>query len=717
MPQISAASFSPSGTPFPFAEFCPTLSCLASGVHSRSFAFQVSIKWDSTLTCPIGNQQVQGVPDASAEGEPDCEDPADLALQADNGDSTSSVNLFAGNVGGKTVDACCVPVEEEEVGTDYRTSNALRIGGLYLGTICDDPEAALAEAPYANRLAKRPPCPDEKDHISQALGGIIQGFASGVTSVQSDEGMQAAGISMPEALEMEVLYQPFLTHESKGSASKGGQPSGTAKGDVPEGFVVILGAAPWVPAVGAVDRAGNVVATGQGTVAGIADITVTFTGTFVAGRLSGVYTMGSGGGFPGGRPVVYQIDATLDVWEAFWSGIAETLLGAAEGLAMLNIEAPFGGVDFSPPIFNAAGDLLVAQAGALFQTVDQEEFEPPEPMQEAFEGIETGLNQLADDVATSTLISRTAVEADVRRAATLFGEAADLREEMNELVTVAPTIELLESITDWREALTEAGVALQTLSGSLLGGPFATVSSASFIGPVAAAEQIVSGFGLGLGAAERSAATIPLPTTLGNRSILVTDSLGVERLAGLFFSSDGQFNFWIPAGTAEGPAVLTVFVGDQVIATGRVVIREIAPGIFTANASGQGVPAAFYLRFRGAEQTALELLFDPLAALGERVPLPIDFGGEDEQVFIAFFVTGTRGANAGVTATIDGEDVPATPIVESQQFVGVEQFNVGPIQRSLIGRGVVELAAEVDGVPFNIVQVNTGASVALASRD
>ena len=415
--------------------------------------------------------------------------------------------------------------------------------------------------------------------------------------------------------------------------------------------------------------------------------------------------------------MVYRVDAKLDVWEAFWSGIAETLLLAAEGLAMLNIEAPFSGVDFSPPIFNAAGNLFVAQAGALFQTVDEEEFDPPEPMQEAFEGIETGLNQLADDVATSTLISRTAVEADVRRAATLFGQAADLRERMNELVTVAPTIELLEVITDWREALTEAGVVLQALSGSLLGGPFATVSGASFIGPVAAAEQIVSGFGVGLGAAVGIADTIPLPTTLGNRSILVTDSLGAERLAGLFYSSDGQFNFWIPAGTAQGPALLTVFAGSQIIATGRVVVREIAPGIFTANASGQGVPAAFYLRFRGFEQTAQELLFDPLAPLGERVPLPIDFGGEDEQVFIAFFVTGTRGANGGVTVTIDGEDVPTSPIVESQQFVGVEQFNVGPIQRTLMGRGVVDLAAKVDDVPANTVQVNMGAGVALASRD
>ena len=228
----------------------------------RSFAFPVSVKWDSTLTCPIGNQQVQGDPDASAEGEPGCADAADLAVQADNGDSTSSVNLFAGNAKGETVDACCVPLEEEEVGTDYRTSNALRIGGLYLGTICDDPEAALAEARYTNRLAKRPPCPDAKDHVSQALGVIIQGFASGVTSVQSDEGMQAAGISMPEELPMEVLYQPYLTHESKDSEPKGGRPGSAAKGEIPEGTIVILGAAPWVPAIGEVDRAGNVAAAG-----------------------------------------------------------------------------------------------------------------------------------------------------------------------------------------------------------------------------------------------------------------------------------------------------------------------------------------------------------------------------------------------------------------------------------------------------------------------
>ena len=115
-----------------------------------------------------------------------------------------------------------------------------------------------------------------------------------------------------------------------------------------------------------------------------------------------------------------------------------------------------------------------------------------------------------------------------------------------------------------------------------------------------------------------------------------------------------------------------------------------------------GVPAAFYLRFRGAEQTAQEFVFDPTAALGAREPVLIDFGDEDEQLFIAIFGTGMRRGSV-VTATIDGEDVPVSPVVGLEDFVGLDQANVGPIPRSFIGRGLVELRLFIDGIPTNVV--------------
>ena len=106
-----------------------------------------------------------------------------------------------------------------------------------------------------------------------------------------------------------------------------------------------------------------------------------------------------------------------------------------------------------------------------------------------------------------------------------------------------------------------------------------------------------------------------------------------------------------------------------------------------------GVPAAFYLRFRGA---------DPTAPLGARDPVLIDFGDEDEKVFIAICGTGMRRGST-VTATIDGEDVAVSPVVALEAFVGLDQANVGAIPRSFIGRGGVELRLFIDGIPTNVL--------------
>ena len=169
---------------------------------------------------------------------------------------------------------------------------------------------------------------------------------------------------------------------------------------------------------------------------------------------------------------------------------------------------------------------------------------------------------------------------------------------------------------------------------------------------------------------------------------------------------------------------------DEFTSTRTFLVVAASPSIFTANADGQGVPAAFYLRFRGAEQTALEFVFDQTVPLGAREPLLIDFGGEDEQVFIAIFGTGMRGGTVVramldfggedeqvfiaifgtgmrggtvVRAMLDGEDVPVSPVFPHEQFVGLDQANVGAIPRSFLGRGIVELKLTIDDIDSNSV--------------
>ena len=98
-----------------------------------------------------------------------------------------------------------------------------------------------------------------------------------------------------------------------------------------------------------------------------------------------------------------------------------------------------------------------------------------------------------------------------------------------------------------------------------------SVSAASFLASTAvAAESIASGFGQDLAPGMEVATSRPLPTALGGTAVLVKDSARVERPAPLFFVSKEQINYLVPAGTAIGPAKVTVINEDLPVATGTL---------------------------------------------------------------------------------------------------------------------------------------------------
>ena len=235
-----------------------------------------------------------------------------------------------------------------------------------------------------------------------------------------------------------------------------------------------------------------------------------------------------------------------------------------------------------------------------------------------------------------------------------------------------------------------------------------------------APDSINSSFGVNLSDRTEFATSLPLPTELAGVRLRVKDSNNTKgsddeahplgTLQELFVVTPGQVNWVLRGDTAPGLAQLTLtrksdskgILLDEFTSTRTFLVVAASPSIFTANADGQGVPAAFYLRFRGAEQTALEFVFDQTVPLGAREPLLIDFGGEDEQVFIAIFGTGMRGGIV-VRAMLDGEDVPVSPVFPHEQFVGLDQANVGAIPRSFLGRGIVELKLTIDDIDSNSV--------------
>ena len=234
-----------------------------------------------------------------------------------------------------------------------------------------------------------------------------------------------------------------------------------------------------------------------------------------------------------------------------------------------------------------------------------------------------------------------------------------------------------------------------------------TVSAASYRGPLVASASIASAFGRGMAPSTEAAATNPPPLSLSGVTVRVTDSAGVQRLAPLFFVSPDQINYLVPDGTSAGPATVAVSNGDQVVATGSVQIVPVAPGLFSANASGTGVAAAVAVKFSAGGSETFDLVFQCGSTPFSCVPLPVDLGDESDQVFLLLFGTGIRNRSmlGAVTANVGGTDVPVEYAGPQGTFLGLDQVNLR-LPRTLLGRGEADIVLTVDGSAANTVTVN-----------
>lgn len=231
-----------------------------------------------------------------------------------------------------------------------------------------------------------------------------------------------------------------------------------------------------------------------------------------------------------------------------------------------------------------------------------------------------------------------------------------------------------------------------------------TVSAANYSGSPLACEAIVSAFGTGLATSTRNVSSLPLPTVLGGTTVKVRDSVGTERDSPLFFISPTQVNLQIPAGTANGPARITIIsqTGDTFVS--NVEIANVVPSLFSADTTGRGIAAAH-------AQRDSSLTFEQVVKFdfnkGQFVALPIDLGPASEQVYLILYGTGIRLHSnlSNVTATIGGTPATVTYAGAQNDFVGLDQVNV-LIPRSLIGRGLVDVGLNVEGKPANTLKVS-----------
>lgn len=235
----------------------------------------------------------------------------------------------------------------------------------------------------------------------------------------------------------------------------------------------------------------------------------------------------------------------------------------------------------------------------------------------------------------------------------------------------------------------------------------AVVSAASYT-PVVAPDSIAVAFGVGLALRTEAAAGDSLPTSLAGTTVRING-----ELAQLFLVSPGQVNFLVPASVPLGAQNIVITAGTGMVARGTVQIARAAPGLFTANANGGGVPAAVALRVKADGTQSLEPVADFSQAPFRTRPL--ELGPESDQLYLILFGTGIRGrANLTEVAARIGGVNARVDFAGAQGLAGLDQVNV-LLPRELRERGRVNLALNLTGAGVaNLVEVEIAGAANIA---
>jgi uncharacterized protein (TIGR03437 family) len=247
-------------------------------------------------------------------------------------------------------------------------------------------------------------------------------------------------------------------------------------------------------------------------------------------------------------------------------------------------------------------------------------------------------------------------------------------------------------------------IVLKVREGVPVSGMRTTSAASAAPGPVAPG-SIATSKGQGLASQTEIGSGIEL--TLSGTSVAVKDSAGAERQAALYYVSPEQINYVIPANSAIGLASITVLAGAEARAVGTVLIESVAPSLFSANANGAGTAAATSLTVRGNDAQSSAFTFQCQDIPEGCTGVPIDFGDSSTRVYVSLYGTGIerRSSLDSVLVSVNGETVPVHYAGPQSEYPGLDQLNIGPLPRTLIGLGEVELVLTVDGKRANTVKL------------
>jgi|HubBroStandDraft_1064217.scaffolds.fasta_scaffold18451_1 uncharacterized protein (TIGR03437 family) len=212
---------------------------------------------------------------------------------------------------------------------------------------------------------------------------------------------------------------------------------------------------------------------------------------------------------------------------------------------------------------------------------------------------------------------------------------------------------------------------------------------------VLAPAAIASMYGSNLAAATQQAQSLPPPTMLGGVTVMLKDSSGNVFPAPLFYVSPNQVNWLVPQNAAIGVATVTLTNGS-ITSTGTALISSTAPGLYTANETGQG-PAAAQVTDGQTYSNTFQCNFAGSCSL-----IAIDIAS---QPYLILYGTGIRGtAQANVNVKIGNINAPVAYAGAQGAYAGLDQVNVA-LPPALKGRGQLVVTITANGQATNMAQL------------
>ena len=233
----------------------------------------------------------------------------------------------------------------------------------------------------------------------------------------------------------------------------------------------------------------------------------------------------------------------------------------------------------------------------------------------------------------------------------------------------------------------------------------ATVSAASGTSPVAPG-SIVSIYGTDLANSVAWATIQPLPISLGNVEVTITDSAGATASLPLFYVSQTQINAEIPSSVHAGQAQVTVMTPSGPV-SGAATIAAVAPGLFSANATGKDVAAAQFVVANPDGSQTQSYIFQCGAGAISCVPLGLNLTAGPAALVL--WGTGVRNITdlSQVTVTVGNLTLPATYAGPAPGFTGLDQINV-MLPASLAGTGIANISVSAAGAVSNVLTASFG---------